>query len=563
VARDPTEPDMPSFEDLGLRPELLRALEDQELEQPTALQEAVIPALRRGGNLVARASAGSGKTLAYTLGTLDRLTARDEEAETVLRLLVLVPTAAEAERVALEIFPFAQAAGLAVTVGGGAWGTEMADAEIVVSPVAEIAKAVRGSSLKLESLEAVVIDGAGVIAELGDWERVDALLELAPRDAQRIVVSAAIPAPVEDLIERRVKRALRYPSEAALPEERNAPLEGRIGYVLVSAAEKVEILARQLAPREEPGAPPVIFCRNDDRAAELAEQLAVRGFAVGGADDADADVAIAASDTTREELVDEAEAELGQTVSFDVPADARTLLARHRGDTDAVVLTEPRELPHLREIARLAGVRAIGLPLPVDRSLANQQLAEFRDQVRETLRSEDLTAQMLVLEPLFEEASAAEVAAAVTALLRRRPAPTAAPAGREAPPVPQARAAEPGPAPVTWARLFVGIGSRDDVRPGDLVGALAGEAGIPGSRIGKIEIRDSFSLVEVQAEFADRVIQAVNGTTIKGRSVRADYDRGGSERPQRRAGAGGGPGGPGAGRGGPPRRRLDRRPPTE
>src|SRR5690348_6856816 len=98
---------MPSFEDLGLRPELLRALEDQELEQPTALQEAVIPALRRGGNLVARASAGSGKTLAYTLGALDRLSVRDEEAETMLRFLVLVPTAAEADRVALEIFPFA------------------------------------------------------------------------------------------------------------------------------------------------------------------------------------------------------------------------------------------------------------------------------------------------------------------------------------------------------------------------------------------------------------------------------------------------------------------------
>ncbi len=551
---------MPSFEDIGLRPELLRALEDQELEQPTALQEAVIPALRRGGNLVARASAGSGKTLAYTLGTLDRLTARDEEAETVLRLLVLVPTAAEAERVALEIFPFAQATGLAVTVGGGAWGTEMADAEIVVSPVAEIAKAVRASSLKLESLEAVVIDGASVIAELGDWERVDSLLELAPRDAQRVVVSSAIPAPVEDLIERRVKRALRYPSEAALPEERATPLEGRVGYVLVAAADKAEVLARQLAPREERAVPPVIFCRNDDRAAELAEQLAVRGFAVGSAGDREADVAIAASDTTREELMEEAEEELGQTVSFDVPADARTLLARHGGDEDAVVLIEPRELPHLREIARQAGVRAIGLPLPVDRSVADRQLAEFRDQVRETLRSEDLTAQMLVLEPLVEEASAAEIAAAVTALLRRRPAPAPA---REAAPVPQARAAEPGPAPVTWARLFVGVGSRDDVRPGDLVGALAGEAGIPGSRIGKIEIRDSFSLVEVQAEFADRVIQAVNGTTIKGRSVRADYDRGGSERPQRRAGAGGGPGGPGAGRGGPPRRRLDRRPPTE
>ena len=94
-----------------------------------------------------------------------------------------------------------------------------------------------------------------------------------------------------------------------------------------------------------------------------------------------------------------------------------------------------------------------------------------------------------------------------------------------------------GPAPVTWARLFVGIGSRDDVRPADLVGTLAGEAGIPGSSIGKIEIRDSFSIVEVQAHVADKVIGAVNGTTIKGRSARVDYDRGGpARRPAARPG---------------------------
>jgi ATP-dependent RNA helicase DeaD len=224
-----------------------------------------------------------------------------------------------------------------------------------------------------------------------------------------------------------------------------------------------------------------------------------------------------------------------------------------------VVLIEPRELPHIREIARQAGLRAVALPLPVDRSVANQQLTAFREQVRTAIRSEDLMAQLLVLEPLFEEASAAEVAAALASLLRRRPEQAPTPARAEAAAIPQARASEPGPAPATWARLFVGIGSRDDVRPGDLVGALAGEAGIQGSRIGKIEIRDNFSIVEVQAEFADRVIQAVNGTTIKGRSVRADYDRGGAERGPRRAGAGGG-----AARGGePPRRRITRRPPRE
>jgi ATP-dependent RNA helicase DeaD len=552
---------MPSFDDLGLRSELLRALEDQELEQPTTIQEAVIPALRRGGNLVARASTGSGKSLAYGLGVLDRVTARagDEEEETVLRVLVLVPTVTAADRVALQLFPLAQSVGLSVTVPGGGWGTALGDAEVVVAPVTEVSRAVRASALKLESLEAVVVDGASVIAELGDWDAVDALLDLIPRDAQRIVVTPEINDRVEDLVERRVKRALRFPSEAALPEERNPPIEGRIGYVLVSAAEKLDVLARQLAPREEPGAPPVIFCRNDDRAAELAEQLSVRGFAVGGADDSEADVAVAASDATREELLEDADEGLGQTISYDVPADSRTLLARHRGDDDAVVLIEPRELPHVREIARQAGLRAVALPLPVDRSVANQQLTAFREQVRAAIRSEDLVAQLLVLEPLFEEASAPEVAAALAALLRRRPEPAPTSARADAAPIPQARASEPGPAPATWARLFVGIGSRDDVRPGDLVGALAGEAGIQGSRIGKIEIRDNFSIVEVQAEFADRVIQAVNGTTIKGRSVRADYDRGGAERGPRRAGAGGG-----TGRGAePPRRRITRRPPRE
>jgi ATP-dependent RNA helicase DeaD len=96
------------------------------------------------------------------------------------------------------------------------------------------------------------------------------------------------------------------------------------------------------------------------------------------------------------------------------------------------------------------------------------------------------------------------------------------------------------------------VGSRDEIRPGDIVGALAGESGIPGSKIGRIDIRDTFSIVEVQADVADRVIQAVNGTTIKGRSTRVDYDRGGdrSHRPQ-------------GGRPETSRRRLARRPPRE
>src|SRR5690606_15742050 len=146
---------------------------------------------------------------------------------------------------------------------------------VVVAPVADVMAAVRGSTVKLDSLEAVVVDGASAIFELGDWEPVDTLLDLVPRDAQRVVVTASLPGEVEDLVERRVKRALRYPAEPAIPEEQ-APALGTIGYVLVPEREKLDVLSRQLGAAGEEGAPPVIFCRNDERAATLAEQLSIR-----------------------------------------------------------------------------------------------------------------------------------------------------------------------------------------------------------------------------------------------------------------------------------------------
>jgi ATP-dependent RNA helicase DeaD len=109
----------------------------------------------------------------------------------------------------------------------------------------------------------------------------------------------------------------------------------------------------------------------------------------------------------------------------------------------------------------------------------------------------------------------------------------------------------PSAAVTATVRLFVSLGQRDGIGPGDLVGAITGESGIEGKQIGRIDLRESFSLVEVEAAVADRVIKALNGTTVKGRSVRVDLDRNerarGSGRP-----SGGGSRRP-AGRGGPRR----------
>jgi len=570
---------MASFNDLGLREPLLAALEEGGFERPTALQQAAIPVLRREGNLVARAGSGAGKTLAYGLGVLDRIEAREEaddeagdEAEetTGTRVLVLAASPEHAERATLELVPLAQAVGLTVTASGRGWGTAAGEADILVATPAEVLEAVRTSGVKLESLEAIVVDGASEIEAMGGWEAAETLFDHAPRGAQRVLFSADMTPGVEDMIDRRIKRPLRYPPTPADPasvEPQSAT--GVFGYVIVSEREKLETVARLLGGDRDGDAPPVLVCRSEERAAQVAEALALRGFIAGDAGDGDVDVAVLSSGAGPEEITATLGGNPATVISFDVPADEATLRALHGGEMTGFVLLLPRELAHLRQIAQRALLEPHPAGISGEEPAGRDDVRAFRDTVRRAIRDEDISAQMLVLEPLFEDYTPAEVAAAVAALLRRKapPAEQAAPAvTRDAPRArPTAATAAPerstaGNAVAAYARLFVSIGERDGVRAGDLVGTIAGETDIPGSQIGKVDIRDTFSIVEVPAELAEQVIAALNGTTIKGRSVRADHDRGSTRKP-----GGAGP----RGAGGPPRqggfgpRREDRGPRRE
>lgn len=546
-----------SFEDLGIAPALAAGARDLGWDAPSALQAAAAPVIRRGNNVVLHASSGAGVTGAWGLPLLERVNALDDDAGPAA--LVLTPSTQDASRVAATLARLGAPAGATIRALAPGW-TGRPARTLVASASAALA-AVRESALKLDGITILVVVAADRIQHLGDWAAVRTLTETAPSLGQKIVVTGAFDSTLEEYLDRHVRKALTVPPRPAeddLPE----PTVG-VDYAMAAEGEKVDVVVALLPSLEGPEA--ALVRRSAAAAERLAGELAGRGITVEGAGAAAGD---GAETPTRVLVLPAREADRRSTravvVSVDVPFDAGTLSELHANG--GIVIVTPQELAHLRRIAPAAGVRLRARALP--RPPALDAAASAREALRQALTEADLAPYLALIAPLLDEHPAAEIAAAALHLARAagrgpsgQPAPTGAPGARAAASAVGAPAAAPA-----FVRLFVTVGRRDDINPGDLVGAITGEAGVAGETVGRIDIRESHSTVEVASTDAERVIAALNGRTLKGRSLRVDYDR--KDRAAGAAGAGGertprtggprsspraGPGKGGAGRGGPGR----------
>jgi len=566
------------FEDLGISPELAAGAESLGWDAPSGLQRDALPVIRRGNNVVLYASSGSGVVGAYGLGLLDQLATSDDadagnsDDAPSPRALVLVADELAASRTADALARLAAPAGLTARAHGAGWTDRPVDL-LVLSPAAATA-AVRDSALKLEGLTALVIHGADQLDATGQWDDLETMVDIIPAGAQRILVTGRLDPRIEGFIERHVRKAMSIPPR---PTGEEAADDGAtVRYRIVGDREKAAAVVSLLA---EAGAAEVaVVCRSQDRAETLERDLQARGVSIGG------------DGSPRILVLPHTEADQRSTqaevISADVPLDAGAIVDLHaRG---GAILATPRERAHLLRIAKRTGLtlQPVADPRPASAGAAES----VRDAVRAILADTDLAADLALVEPLLDEFPAAEVAAAALHLARTgspRRAPSQPAANTESR---NARSVESGavgtrpgagaPPPssaTTWTHLFVSVGSRDDLTPGDIVGAMTGEAGIAGDLVGKIDIRESHTTVEVATGVAGEVIQALNGRTLKGRALRVDYDRktraprtpeggraprsggaprGGSKGPARSGPRGGGSkGGPprGGSRGGPSR----------
>ncbi|HEY7407300.1 MAG TPA: DbpA RNA binding domain-containing protein [Gemmatimonadaceae bacterium] len=366
----------------------------------------------------------------------------------------------------------------------------------VIGAPADLLELVRTSVLKLEHVRGLVLAWVDeIVDDAASREALEAVLAEIPKDAARTIIASRQTPEVEQLVERYARRARR------VGDTTGAATATPIRYLSTSPWGRLPTLQRVLDELDPEIA--AVFTRAESTEREVRELLESLGHA---GDEAGVRV-------TRGAPVIEADT----LVLLDLPT-REELRAVMGGATPSVVaIVQPRQLDAVRALAGGAPVtplRASGAP-----TRARQRVAALRSELRDVLANGIPTHELLALEPLLDEYDGVEVAAAALRLLERARARDAV---RTVTPPP---AAATGPT-TGWTRIFVGAGTRDRVGPGDLVGAITGEAGITRESIGKIELRENHALVEIASADAERVATALTGTMVRGRRVVARVDKG-------------------------------------
>lgn len=419
----------------------------------------------------------------------------------------------------------------------------------VAGTASELGSLVRSSLLKLDTVRTVVLAWTDDILDNGP-ESVAALEALLGElsDAGRVIVVRKLTPAVENLVERYARRARRVglaETEAPqIPENYELPI---IRFVTVADSARGTALRRLLDDLDPPSA--VIVARDEAAVADATSTIRTLGY-----HEDDTTIRVTRSDFK----------EAAHTVIFYQPPVTTAELQRiaQAKPVQVVVLAQPGEVAWLRELAsgRLAPMNLHG---PERR--AHDREDAVRQELRTVLARGVPAREIISLEPLLEEFDAAEVAAAALHVLERERAQRRM-AEASQPPAARARPSDgerPSAATGGMTRLFMTVGTRDGVKTGDLMGMIAGEGGIPGDHVGKIDLRESHALVEVAEGDAASVIARVNGVMIRGRRVvvrgerdKEDRERSAGARADRpdRGGRGGDRGGPPRGRPGAPRR---------
>lgn len=546
------------FTELNLSPEILKSVADMGFEETTPIQSLAIPKMIEGVDLIGQAQTGTGKTAAFGIPILEKISPKEKKVQA----LIMCPTRELAIQVAEELkslSKYKKGINIVPVYGGQPIVRQMAalhkGAHIVIGTPGRIIDHIERQTIKLDNTKIVVLDEADEMLDMGFRDDIELILKNLPQDKQTVFFSATMPKEFLSL----TKKYQNNPINIKVVHEKLTVPQTEQLYCEVREHQKVEALARCIDIADAKLS--LVFCNTKRRVDEVTAQLQVRGYSAdaihGDMNQTQRDrvmdkfrnckieILVATDVAARGIDVDDVEA----VFNFDIPQDIESYVHRigrtgRAGRTGkAYSFVAGKDIYKIRDIQRYTKVTIKRMPVPSLADVENLRVSSFMEKLKETLKKNTFEKYITKIESLItDNITSVDVAAALFEMMLQVENPekhedidmTVNSFERDFSKDKDSKknfskskknrhgvAKEKG-----MTRLFMSIGKSKKVRPGDFVGAIAGETGLSGDIVGSIDIFDKFSFVEVPNKYAQQIIDALNNSNIKGHKVAVEKAQG-------------------------------------
>ena len=551
------------FDELDLYPQVLRAIKEMGFEEATPIQSQAIPVVMSGVDVIGQAQTGTGKTASFGIPVLHKVDPNNKKTQ----VIILSPTRELAIQVSEEIrklSKYMHGVKILPVYGGQDINRQIkalkGGAQIIIGTPGRVMDHLRRKTIRCEAVNTIVLDEADEMLNMGFREDIETILEYIPEEGrQTVLFSATMPKPILDITKKYQHDAVTI---KVVKKELTVPSIEQY-YYDVKRKDKTEVLTRLLDyynPKLS-----LVFCNTKKMVDELSEELKSRGYMAeglhGDMKQAQRDRVMKAFRSGRVEIliatdvaargidVDDVEA----VFNYDIPQDdeyyvhriGRTGRAGREGR--AFSLAVGSEVYKLRDIQRFCKTKIVPQPIPslddVTAIKAEKILDDVQQHIGDDSNLEHMT-DIIEKRLLAEDYTSLELAAAFLKMAMGDDYEDIADEGRPLRDLDDldrrggrndrgrnGRRRQRGDdeeymdrknARGGMTRLFINLGKNQNVKPGDILGAIAGESGIPGRLVGSIDMYDKYTFVEVPKEQADIVMDAMNHVKIKGKSVHVE-----------------------------------------
>ena len=526
------------FEDLPISDDIKRAVIEMGFEEPSPIQSQSIPVILSGKDVIGQAQTGTGKTAAFSIPLLEMINPEEKSVQAV----VLCPTRELAIQVSTEIRKIGKYMhGIkSLPVYGGQPIERQIKAlksgvQIVIGTPGRVIDHINRKTLKMDNVKMVILDEADEMLDMGFREDIEMILSKTPEERQTTFFSATMPKGILEL----TKKYQKNPEHIKVVRKELTVPNIKQYYIETRSANKLEVLSRLIDVYNPKLS--VVFTNTKKGADELVSDLQARGYFADALHgdlkqtqrdivmdkfrNGTIDILVATDVAARGIDVDDVEA----VFNYDLPQDeeyyvhriGRTGRAGRSGISFSFVFG--KEMRKMRDIERYTKTKLIKHDIPSVADVEEKKVNTFFNQVKEVIEAGHLTKQIQWLENFCSESETeygvVDIAAALLKIAlgdeeKQEIVEEPSRSRKEG----RSKSKDTG-AGEGMIRLFINVGRNQRVQAKDILGAIAGEVGIPGKLVGTIDIYDKYTFVEVPKQNAKKVLEKMKDIKIKGNKI--------------------------------------------